>query len=153
LKALVVVDMQEDYIGEKSKYKFLNKQEIINNINNRITELKQENAIIIYMKNMRKGYTSDFVKGLYITADLIFIKEKSSSFSSDDFVTYIFSNNINDIEVVGIDGNCCVKTTAIDGIKNDLTVTIPLSCIGAINKERFLKTKQELIKQQVKIID
>lgn len=153
MKALAVVDMQEDYIGEKAKYRFLNRQKLIENINNRIKELEKETRVIIYMKNMRKGFTSNLEKDLYVASDLIFTKEKSSSFSSDDFVEYLSSNNISELEVVGIDGNCCVKSTAIDGIKNNLKVTILLSCVGVINKERFLKTKQDLIKRQVKIID
>jgi len=143
--------MQEDYIGEKSKYKFSNKQDIIENINNIIRTIEKDTAII-YVKNTRKGVSSDLVNSLYIATDLIFTKEKSSSFSSDEFANYITGNKIDEIEVVGVDGNCCVKHTAIDGVKNGLKVTILLSCVGVINEERFLRTKQELIKWQVRMI-
>jgi len=152
LKALVIVDMQEAYIGEKSKYRFANKKELIDCINNRIKKAKKGTAII-YVKNAKKGAASDFAEGLAIVSDLIFLKEKSSSFSNEMFTNYLYRNNINEIEVAGIDGDVCVKNTAIDGIKNGLTVTLPLSCIGVINKERFLKTKQTLTELKVRIID
>jgi nicotinamidase-related amidase len=152
LKALVIVDMQEDYIGEKSKYNFVNKQDTIDNINQRIANSEQSTAII-YMKNARKGVSSDLVKGLNVVSDLIFTKEKSSSFSSEEFYDYVNHNNIDEIEIVGIDGNCCIKATSVDGIKNGLQVTILLSCVGVINKDRFLKTRQALTELQVKIID
>ena len=152
MKALVIVDMQEDYIGEKSKYKFLNRKELIENINNRIKAVEKD-TIVICVKNMGKGMASDLVNSLHITTDLIFTKEKSSCFSSYEFVSFLTDNRIKDIELVGVDGNCCVKHTAIDGIKNDLIVTVPLQCVGVLNKERFLKTRQELMKYQVKMID
>jgi nicotinamidase-related amidase len=152
LKALVIVDMQEDYIGEKSKNNFTNKQDTIDNINQRIANAEQGTAII-YIKNVRKGASSDFVKGLNIVSDLFFTKEKSSSFSSKEFADYVNRNHIDEIDVVGIDGNCCVKTTSVDGIKKGLQITIPSSCIGVINKDRFLKTRQLLTELQVKIID
>jgi nicotinamidase-related amidase len=152
LKALVIVDMQEDYIGEKSKCNFANKQDIIDNINQRILNAEHD-TVVIYIKNVRKGVSSGFVKGLNVVSELFFTKEKSSCFSSEEFVDYVNRNNIDEIEVVGIDGNYCVKSTSVDGIKKGLQVTIPLSCVGVINKERFLKTKQLLTGFQVKIID
>lgn len=152
LKALVIVDMQEDYIGEKSKYKFSNKQELIQHINHRIREVEKDTTII-YLKNSRKGFSSNLVKNLYIATNLIFIKEKSSGFSSDDFVKYISTSDMIELEIIGIDGNCCVKNTAIDAIKKNLIVTINLSCVGFINQERFLRTKQELKTKQVRIMN
>jgi len=151
LKALVIVDMQEAYIGEKSKYRFSNKKELIDCINQRIKKAKRGTAVI-YIKNKRKGVASDFVDGLNIVSNLIFLKEKGNCFSSEDFTNYINRNNVNEIEVVGIDGDVCVKSTCIDGIKKGLKVTIILSCIGVINEERFLKTQQALTELGIKII-
>jgi len=165
LKALVIIDMQEAYIGEKSKYKFAlasakdereqgfaNKKELIDCINLRIEKVKRDMAII-YIKNARKGAVSDLVEGLSIVSDLIFLKEKASCFSSEKFTDWLSRNSVHEIEVAGIDGDVCVKKTCVDAIKNGLAVALPLSCIGVINKGRFLKTQQTLAKLGVRIIE
>ena len=130
--------MQEDYLSDKSKYQFKDKQQLIENINKKVSENT------IYIKNSRKGKVSDLVKGLKVKSNLIFVKEKSSSFNNPDFAKYLEQNQITEIEVAGIEGNCCVKSTAIDARKQGIKVTIDLSCVGVLKEERFEKTKEKL---------
>jgi len=152
LKALVIVDMQEAYIGEKSKYRYLNKKELIGCINQRIKKASID-TIIIYIKNARKGVASELVSGLSIVSDLVFVKGKSSCFSNSEFIDCLVHNNVNELEIVGIDGDVCVKHTAIDGVNRGFAVTIPLSCIGVINKERFLRTREIFTKWNIQIVE
>lgn len=51
--ALIVIDMQADYIGEKSKYKYY-PNALIEKINNRIAAAVNSHEVIIYVKQVIK---------------------------------------------------------------------------------------------------
>lgn len=133
-----MVDMQEDYFGKKTKYN--GKESLISNINKKIHSYLNLHNYVIYVKNKRKTYTPDFVIGLDIGTPFIFEKEKSSCFSNTQFLDFLKNKQINEIEVCGIDGNCCVKSTAMDSVKNGYKTSISLSTIGVSNKAKFDKT-------------
>ena len=67
--ALIVIDMQADYIGEKSKYKYY-PHTLIDKINERITAAQNCDEMIIYVKNVgrrnKEPYVSAFVEGLSV---------------------------------------------------------------------------------------
>ena len=147
-KAILVVDMQEDYLGVKGKYNLENKELLVSNIKSKI---KSYNGAVIYIKNIGRTNSSDVISELKTKSGVIFHKERSSAFSNHELNKYLLAKKITEIEVVGIDGNDCVKTTSIDGIKNGYLVSIDLSCIGVINKIRFEKTLVKLKEYNVKI--
>lgn len=153
MNALVIVDMQEDYIGKNTKYKFSDKELLIEKINLVINEYKKKDSLIIYVKNIRKGNCSKLVTGLNVESNLVFEKESSSCFTSTEFCNCLKSNNINEIEVVGIDGNCCIKSTAIDAVKNNIKAVVPLNLVGVINLSRFIKTIEKLKQSNVIVLD
>ena len=136
MKILVIVDMQEEYMN-----RFDNHQVLISNI---IKKMKSYNQDILYIKNKHKDKGSNIVSDILVNEPKIFIKDKSSAFSSEDFVSYIMENKVTKLEIAGIDGNCCVKNTAIDAINLGINVDIDLSCVGVINNERFKKTLVKL---------
>ncbi len=154
--ALFIIDMQEDYIGMNNKYGY-DSEGLINNINKRTSYAKQNNHIIIYVKNkktLRSGlYVSDLVQGLLVESDFIIEKDRSSVFSNLEFSSLLKSYEISHIEVVGIDGNCCVASTAIDAARLGYSVEVLLKCIGIRNFKRFSKTKERLLKENIKLIE
>lgn len=152
MKALVVVDMQEDYIGKISKYKYDDKDLLIQKINEGIEKYEKDGNLIIYVKNNRKNYCSNLVTGLNLKSNLIFEKTNSSCYSSIEFCNCLKDNFVHDIKIVGIDGNCCIKSTAIDATKNKLNVVLQVDLVGVINKIRFIKTLENLKDHLVKVI-
>ena len=148
-KALLIVDMQEEYIGMNSQYKYENKEQLIQNIQNKINTFEGD---ILYFKNKRKDISSNIIQEIMIPKAPVFVKEKSSCFSNQDWIDYISEHLITEITVAGIDGNCCVRSTALDGIKMGLNVVIDLHCIGVMNGIRFEKTKERLHKCGVKMM-
>lgn len=78
--AVIVIDMQADYIGEKSKNKYY-PYTLIDKINDRIAAAVNHNESIIYVKNVGKrnkeSYISDFVEGLSVVLPLTYIGIKS----------------------------------------------------------------------------
>lgn len=90
---------------------------------------------------------------LSIVSNLILEKEKASMFDNPTLLNILRENKISQIEVIGIDGNCCVASSAIDASNLGFSVIFPLGYIDIKNKQRFLKTKEKLIKAKVKIVD
>lgn len=154
--ALIVIDMQKDYIGEESRHNYY-PNTLIDKVNERIAIANNNGQMIIYVKNKGKRkkeiYISDFVKGLSIASNFIIEKGKASMFDDDIFFELLKNKDICKIETMGIDGNCCVASSALDAMKLGFSVIFPLEYIGIKDKQRFIKTKEKLIKANVEIVE
>lgn len=153
--ALIVIDMQELYIGEKSRYSFY-PITLIDKVNERITTAKDEGVTIIYVKNKgnRNGevYISDFAHGLSVVSDIIIEKSKASIFENDTILEILQYYEITEIEVIGIDGNICVASSALDAAKLGFSVIFPLEYIGIKSEQLFVSTKEKLLIANVNIV-
>jgi nicotinamidase-related amidase len=69
----------------------------------------------------------------------------------NELVNFIKENGITNIEIVGVDGSFCVSSTAKEGKKIFRNVTVNCDCVGALNCQRFEKTKETLNKLGVEI--
>lgn len=156
MKYLLVIDMQEDYLGETRNFKKYpyNKKELITNINARIAEYPSEAVIYVtnkffweFGKNQKK-----LVDGLSIVSNSIFEKKRTSCFSNKSLLEYLLKINATELELVGVDGNYCVGISSLEGRNNQFIIYFNQTCIGIGNKKKFLKTKLKLEKAGVKII-
>ena len=96
---------------------------------------------------LRSGMeTDEFADQLILASDNVFCKKQADAFSSEELVKYLKSKSITEIDMIGIDGNSCVKESAKGAIKSGFSVSIILSCIGVFNIPRFEKTKDDLKK-------
>lgn len=149
MKALFVVDMQEEYVGVNNKYGY-DSVNLIQNINKRIEKAKENDKVIIYIKNIKRLRSgekcSDFAIDLNVVSDNIFYKDKSSLFSNEKVCSFLHNNNISEITFIGVDGNCCVASGALDAVKLGFKVTLELKCVGIKNNERFEKKKNVFTK-------
>lgn len=156
MKALFVIDMQEEYVG-KNNHNGYDSDNLINSVNSRILQAQQEKELIVYIKNrknLRSGIViPEFAEGLAVVSENIFFKDKSSIFSNKEVLSFLEQNNVTEIEVIGVDGNCCVASTALDGVKLGLKVIFPCQYIGVKNAERFIKKKENLIKSGILVIE
>ena len=155
MKTLIVIDMQEDYVGQnrnKKRYPYISEQ-LVDNINLRIAEYKRNNDLVMYVKNKGKSsIASPFIKEINFISDLIFEKSKASCFSNNDLVSYLNENISNQIELIGVDGNYCIGISALDSVKHGFSTCINLSCVGIANIKRFDLTKEKLIKANISIL-
>ena len=155
MKALIVIDMQEDYVGQKrnkKRYPYIAEQ-LVDAINLRISDYKQSNEAVIYVKIKGKfSIASPFIPEMNFVSDLIFEKSKASCFSSNALVSYLHEHEISQIELVGVDGNYCVGMSALDGAKRGFSICVNLSCVGVANIKRFASTKEKLIKANISIL-
>jgi len=155
MTALIVIDMQDEYVGRNRKQKRnpYNFEQLVDNINSKITDYEQRSDTIIYIKNKRKFSASGFVPELRLASDLVFEKNRASCFSNNLLLSYLMDKAITKIELAGVDGNFCVGMSALDGAKKGFSIRLSLSCIGVANTQRFLKTQEKLAKANISIFD
>ncbi|WP_408072543.1 cysteine hydrolase family protein [Butyrivibrio sp. JL13D10] len=149
MRVLVVIDMQEKYLGHYD-------EELICNINDKIKcAHEEEDESIVYVKNIgltgdRAGY--DFSDELLLVSDLIFEKKSPSAFSSKDFTKKLEQLKATELEIVGVDGSSCVAKTAIDAAKLGYKAEIVKSCVGVRNDRVYEKVLKKLEGAGVKIV-
>ncbi len=146
MKALLVVDIQQEYM---KKYP----DGLLTEINRRIIDAEEQGELIIYIKNLRRlrGVNSsyEFADGLEVASANVFYKERASVFSNTALLDLLNENNIDEVEVTGIDGNCCVAGSAAEAVKLGYRAVMPCRLIGVQNPERFERKKLLLIRQGV----
>lgn len=150
VKALLVIDMQEDYIGatrDKRRFPY-HPERLIPKVNERIQNFKNEGNLVVYILNrffyQNKKYVPHLVEGLSVVSDHIFIKNRMNCFSNPALTCFLLENHIAELELVGIDGNYCMAASARGGVKNKFSVLFNQRCIEAAKGDKFGKTIRRL---------
>lgn len=153
MKLLLVIDMQEDYVGEfrnKKVYPYDSKN-LIKIINARISQYPSES--VIYITNRffweKRREAKKLVDKLLIVSTSIFEKRKASCFSNEELIHYLQKIHATELELVGVDGNYCVGASALDGVKRGFQILVNESCVGIGNPKKYLKTRRKLEKSNV----
>ena len=138
MKALLVIDIQKSYI---SRYN----HNLLSKINERILEAEKNHWDIVYIKNIKRlrnrTLTEEFADGLAVLSDNVFCKYEANAFSSLKLLSFLQSKSIKELEIMGVDGNSCIKAS-VRAIDCGFSVTVPLDSVGVINQTRFEKTKE-----------
>lgn len=150
MNILLIIDMQQIYFS-KGWYDTI----LITKINHRIDEVLVTGAQVIYVKNVAKHngepYISDFVEGLKVVGDNIFLKHAADAFTNPELDAFLKAQGVTSIEVVGIDGNVCVYKTALGAGKAGYEVRYNMDCIGTKGKEIKEKTLLGLQEAEIRI--
>ncbi len=156
-KALLVIDMQNVCVGKNhATYFKYNDVDLIEAVNE-VIDTNKDN-MVIYIKNvMKKNLLNKFapfhayegteevelVNNLQITSENIFIKYEGNAFSNPALNEFLKQNEIECVEVVGVDGGGCVALTALGAIKEGYKVIVNESAIGTM----FVKNRNKYFKQ------
>ena len=144
---LLVIDVQEKYMGYYSN-------DLIEKVNERVDAAKAWNESVIYIRNISmlgntEGY--ELAKNLHVESELVFDKRKPSAFTNEAFCKALKAIGETSIEIIGVDGNCCVKKTAIDAKRAGYEVSLNTKCVGFRSPQITGRTLDELSKEGVKI--
>ena len=149
MTALFIIDVQKGYI---EKYE----DGLVSNINRRIQLAAENGELVVYIKNIRKlrsGSTAyDFADGLTVSSPHLILKEKASVFSDPGLLELLHQHSVTEIEIIGIDGSCCVASSAVDACKLGFHVTLPCEFIGVRNMTKFEERKKKLAKAGITIL-
>lgn len=109
MKCLLVIDMQEDYVGDSRNVKMYpyKAKELIHSINDKILEYPNESVIYIVNRFFWKigGKPKKIVKELSAISNNVFEKRKASCFSNKKLLEYLQKINASELELAGVDGN------------------------------------------------
>lgn len=134
--AILVIDMLNDFVGEKAPLRCPGGEEIIPDLQRlfkwvrgrenddihivHIQEAHRENDadFRVRPRHAVKGtWGSDFIKELYpIEGEYIVPKRRHSGFAHTDLDLYLREENIDTVVVTGVWTNVCVRSTATDAL-------------------------------------
>ena len=140
--------MQEDYTGENRNRKRFpyDIEPLIDNVNHRINSYSREH--IVYIKNQffwePPKREKSLSKGMNVVSNQIFTKRNNNSFKNIEFANFLREKNVTELEIIGIDGNYCVKATAIAASKAGYKVFLNENCIGIADTKKFRKSKMKM---------
>lgn len=165
----MVIDVQEDLVGENrhKKFTYKNPELLIKNINNSIEKYKAKGYEIIYVAEVfpsnllfklivgnaiRGTEGAKLVKGLNIVSKNYFEKIMGNAFSNKELCKLIAQKNIDKVVLCGFDEAFCVSATAKGGLKLSLNVSIIKDSVDTINEKKAKIQRAKLKKRGVKYI-
>lgn len=145
-KALVVIDMQNDYLWEKRKSKFsYDTETLVANVNAAIHEYQGKGYDIIYVRmvfpniitnRLAIGFSIDgtegaeFYDGLDVVSSLCFEKNLPNSYFSPGFREHMKAQEYTEVVLCGLDEYGCVGATAKGAAAMGVRVLMLRDAIG-----------------------
>ena len=160
-KALIVIDLQNDYLWDKRKPMFTyDTDKLIGNVNRAIAEYKEKGYDIIYIKHILPkilwgaGFSikgtegAELYGGLDIVSDLCFEKNRSDTYTAKAFREYMQKQNYTGVAICGLDECGCVGATAKGAVKTGIEVVMLQNCIGS----RFPDAKVQKMRNELRTL-
>lgn len=167
--ALIVIDMQNDYLYEKRKKIFsYDTEQLVASVNDLIHQYKQEGHDVIYIRHIIQnlptnrllfGYSiagtegAELYKGLDVVSDYCFDKLVGDAFSNKKLRELIHNNSYDMIHLCGLDECGCVTSTALGASKRGLKAEIIKKGTATVfNENKVSKAHTKLDKAGIKFI-
>ena len=161
-KALLVIDMQNDYLWEKRKPMFsYDSKKLTENVNASIVEYKAKGWDIIYIAQIfpniitNKWFIGFSIKGtegaelysgLDIVSDLYFEKNLPDTFTSRKFSKFAEEQGYTEMALCGLDECGCVGATAKGAVRRGIKTYMLTDSIG----RRFSADKTDKMRETLK---
>jgi len=167
--ALVVIDMQNDYLYEKRKKVFsYDTEQLVTSVNELIHQYNDKNCDVIYIRHIIQnlptnrllfGYSISGTEGaelygkLDVVSDLCFDKLVGDALSNKNLCELIRKNAYDKLHLCGLDECGCVTSTALGALKRGIDVEIIRKGTATVFPEKKVsKARAKLDKAGVKFI-
>ena len=140
-KALLVIDVQEDYTGLKGKQPvpYKNAEIQIAIINRLIDKASKTGIKVVYIRHL---YDNNLLTRLFIGRGIEglpgteldarinvinrneFTKKLSDSFSNPQFEAFLIKNHVDELYLVGLDAAYCIYNTSMGALNRGYKVTV-----------------------------
>ena len=160
-KALIVIDLQKDYLWDKRKPMFnYDTETLVGNVNRAIASYKDAGYDIIYIKHIlpkimwgvgfsiRGTEGAELFEGVNVVSDKIFEKNRSNTFTAKLFRKYVRKQGYREMILCGVDECGCVGATAKGAVKAGIKVRMLTDCIG----RRFPDEKVQSMRKGLKAL-
>ena len=158
-KALIVIDMQNDYLWEKKKPMFTyDTGKLVSDVNRTIETCSAQGCDIIYIKHVLPklmwgvGFSIKGTEGaelfpaLDVVSDLCFEKNRSDSYTSKTFRTHMEAAGYTEVVLCGLDECGCVGATARGAAKTGIRVFMLEESIGRRFPEDKVRKMRAVLK-------
>jgi nicotinamidase-related amidase len=155
-RALLLIDLQECYL---SKYKDQSLvTSVVESANKTLAEARELGLDILivehefsgavikfimknFMNNMGVKGSADFKTDsrIELKGEETLIKNTGDSFKSSEILNWVKSRGVEEVIVIGQDGNACIKSTIEGALANNLKVSVIESATMAQNQEKWLR--------------
>lgn len=160
-KALLVIDMQNDYLWDKRKSMFTyDTDKLVDDVNQAILTYKESGYDIIYIKHILPkvmwgvGFSIKGTEGaeiypeLNLVSELVFEKNHSDTYSAKKFRQHMEKQGYNEVVLCGLDECGCVGATAKGAARTGVKVFMLKDCIG----RRFPDKKVKKMRAELKAL-
>ena len=160
-KALIVIDMQNDFLWEKRKTMFdYDTQRLTAAVNERIHQFEQAGDDVIYIAHIlpnlptnrlfigfsiRGTQGAELYGGVDIVSKLYFEKNLSNSFTAKKFREHMARQDYGEIYICGLDLCGCVGKTALGAAKLCRKVFLFEDAVGC----RFDESRKQKMKKRL----
>lgn len=153
--AIVVIDMLNDFVGEKAPLRCPGADDIIPDLQKLFKWVRGREDDDVHLVHIQEAHRkndadfrvrpvhavkgtwgSDFIKELYPEGDEYIIpKRRHSAFAHTDLDLYLREENIDTVVVTGVWTNVCVRSTASDALYNAYKVITLSDACASKTKE------------------
>jgi nicotinamidase/pyrazinamidase len=172
-KALVVIDIQEDYTGTTAKpsSRYKNSDKFIATVNGVIKEAPENNMVVVYTKQEFDDFQgrmlskifldgvaikgepgTEIDKRISIVSDNIFAKSRGDSFSNVKFEAFLIKNQVDELYLAGLDAQYCIYDTARGALNRGYKVNIITDGILLGAKEKWNSLMEKYKKNGIRLI-
>jgi len=163
-KALLILDIQDDFTGNNARMPMdtFQTNQMINNLNNLVTNLDESSYEIIYIGNefskfdflniFRNFAAMKGTKGikqdsrLKIISGNYFPKNKENAFTNPSLDAFLKSKSVTELFISGLKAEACVFSTTKGAIKNGYKVNVLTDCIATTSNRKRDKMLQRYVK-------
>jgi nicotinamidase-related amidase len=169
-KAILIVDIQNDFTGENAKMPVDSNQatQMIINLNKIIDHSKELGLIVVYIGNEYSKFDilnifrnfaalkgTDGIKmdnRLHVVTENYFSKQKGNAFSNPELDKFLKHKNISEVFIGGLYAEACIYGTTKGAIRNNYLTTILTDCIATKTEVKRNKMIEKYEKLGVKTI-
>lgn len=142
-KALLVIDVQEDFTGKTAKSPYKDSERLIAAVNSVIEGAAGKKIEIVYIRNEFENFVAKMISRLLfkgatikgdpgtriderikIKSELSFFKRNADAFSNQELDAFLPANGVDELYLVGLDAACCVDRTAKGALNRGYKVSI-----------------------------
>jgi nicotinamidase/pyrazinamidase len=169
--ALLVLDMQEDFLDEKGKAP-INKEQIPGVtavVNSLIDEFEKSGQLIIYVKSefprfalgnrirrhaaMEGSLGANIYSKIRVSGTAVFSKKNTDAFSNKEFEKYLVDHQVNRLVVTGVYADQCVLETTLEALKRNYQVKFVRNGVGDRSEKEVNKACEKVQEKGAEIID
>jgi nicotinamidase/pyrazinamidase len=172
-KAILVVDIQEDYTGLTAKppFPYKDSERLIGLVNKVIKKAAEQKFAIVYITQefdgmLGKTFSTLFCHGtaikgqpgtrldsrLHLVSPNHFSKPKANAFSNQELGAFLEKHHIHDLYLVGLDAAFCVDQTAKGGVHLGYNVHVIHDCIVTRFEKRWKRLHQKYAQKGITLI-